>query len=47
MEVSTFFNMGGYALYIWGSYTFALVILAVNVMQSKRRLRRARQQVSQ
>ncbi|VAX07287.1 Cytochrome c-type biogenesis protein CcmD, interacts with CcmCE [hydrothermal vent metagenome] len=50
--MSDFFNMGGYALYVWVSYGLALVILVWNVIlpmqrrkkhisMIKRRLRRA------
>lgn len=43
-----FLNMGGYALYVWGSYGIATVLLIVNVlvpMARHRQLmsRRARQ----
>jgi heme exporter protein CcmD len=44
MDWSSFFNMGGYALYIWGSYTIALIVLGVNILQSKHRLKKAQQQ---
>ncbi len=27
MSVSEFFHMGGYAVYVWSSYGFALVLL--------------------
>ena len=30
--MNEFFNMGGYAFYVWGSYALALVILALNVV---------------
>jgi heme exporter protein D len=30
MNWSEFFAMGGYGLYVWGSYGFAAVILIVN-----------------
>jgi heme exporter protein D len=33
--------MGGYGLFVWGSYGMALAILAVEVWQLKRRRHRA------
>ena len=29
--MSEFFNMGGYAFYVWGSYGVTLVLLAMEV----------------
>ena len=36
-----FVRMGGYGLYVWGSYGMALAILAVELWQLKVRRRRA------
>jgi heme exporter protein D len=47
VNLGEFFNMGGYALYVWGSYVTASVVLGINILQAKRRLRQATQQVSQ
>jgi heme exporter protein D len=32
MNWSDFFHMGGYALYVWGSYAAAAVVLTINVI---------------
>lgn len=29
---SEFFNMGGYAVYVWGSYGLALVMVVANIV---------------
>jgi heme exporter protein D len=31
MNLTEFFAMGGYALYVWGSYTTAVVVLLANI----------------
>ncbi len=31
MNWTEFFAMGGYALYVWGSYALALLVFALNV----------------
>ena len=38
-RVSEFFAMGGYALYVWGSYgvTFVLLILEIIVLRKRSR----------
>ena len=46
MDMTTFFNMGGYALYIWGSYSLAFIILGINFIQSKKRFNKARQEIA-
>jgi len=43
MSWSDFFSMGGYALYVWGSYLTTLVVLGAEVvllMKRKKSLRR-------
>jgi heme exporter protein D len=40
-----FFAMGGYALYVWGSYGLAAVILILNVVQPWRRAKLVREQL--
>ena len=37
--MSEFFHMGGYALYVWGSYgvTFALLALEVALLMKRKR----------
>lgn len=37
MTLASFFAMGGYAVYVWSSYAFAAVVLAVNVVIPLRR----------
>ncbi|HWQ38425.1 MAG TPA: heme exporter protein CcmD [Burkholderiales bacterium] len=41
-SVSEFFAMGGYALYVWGSYLVTAVVLGVEVWQLRRRSRTLR-----
>jgi len=41
--MSEFFNMGGYALYVWSSYGLALVILLANIILP---MRRRKQQIA-
>jgi heme exporter protein D len=31
-SIGDFLNMGGYAFYVWTSYAFAFVVLAVNLI---------------
>ncbi|MGD9000188.1 MAG: heme exporter protein CcmD [Granulosicoccaceae bacterium] len=46
VNMGEFFNMGGYALYVWGSYVFAVIVLGINIVQAKRRLRRSTEQTT-
>ena len=39
MNWAEFFAMGGYGGYVWGSYLFAAVVLALNVIIPLRRRR--------
>ena len=39
MSWSEFFNMGGYALYVWGSYGVTFVLLAGEVLMLLKRKR--------
>ena len=32
MNLNEFFNMGGYAFYVWTSYGIALLVLLINVI---------------
>jgi heme exporter protein D len=32
MTLSEFFAMGGYALYVWGSYGLTLIVLLANII---------------
>ncbi|MGD8514089.1 MAG: heme exporter protein CcmD [Granulosicoccaceae bacterium] len=38
--------MGGYATYVWGSYAVAVIVVGSNIIQAKRRLRRATEQTT-
>ena len=37
--MSEFLSQGGYALYVWGSYGMALVLLVAEIVQLKRQRR--------
>ena len=37
MSWSKFFSMGGYALYVWGSYACALIVMGGEVIFLQRR----------
>jgi len=37
MNWSEFFAMGGYGLYVWGSYGMAALVLVFNVLAARRR----------
>jgi heme exporter protein D len=37
--VSDFFSMGGYALYVWGSYGMTVALLAVELLVLRKRVR--------
>ncbi|HYH86637.1 MAG TPA: heme exporter protein CcmD [Pyrinomonadaceae bacterium] len=41
MNWERFFNMGGYAFYVWGSFGVALLLMAAEVFLLRRRRRRA------
>jgi heme exporter protein CcmD len=47
MDWTAFFNMGGYAFHVWGSYTLASLILGVSIWQAKRRFNTARMAIKQ
>ena len=42
-SASEFFAMGGYGLYVWGSYGVALVCMAVEPVLARQRHRAARE----
>ena len=48
MSVSEFFNMGGYAVFVWSSYGLTLVLLVLNwflpYQQHKQNLRKLTRQ---
>ena len=43
--MSEFFAMGGYAPYVWSTFGITLVVLVINVIAAKRRLRQVREQL--
>jgi len=47
MNWASFFNMGGYAFYVWGSYAIATVVLVLNVWLPLRRYRKLKQTLKQ
>jgi heme exporter protein D len=47
MNWSEFFNMGGYGLYVWGSYGMAALVLAFNVLAARRREQNVRRELEE
>lgn len=47
MNWARFFNMGGYALYVWGSFGVALALMGAEVLLLRRRKRALLRQVMQ
>lgn len=45
MSVTEFFNMGGYAFYVWGSYGVTLLVFIVEVLMVKHKRKITLQQV--
>jgi heme exporter protein D len=39
MDLSSFFSMGGYGFYVWGSYLATLVVLGGELLSLSRRRR--------
>lgn len=46
-SASEFFAMGGYGLYVWGSYAVTAVLMLAEPVLAARRLARARQAAGQ
>jgi heme exporter protein D len=42
-----FLHMGGYGLYVWGSYAVTLVVMLAEPLLTRARLQRAKQAVAQ
>ncbi|HEY2036806.1 MAG TPA: heme exporter protein CcmD [Steroidobacteraceae bacterium] len=42
--MSTFFDMGGYAAYVWPSYAVTLAVIVLNIVWARRLLRRSRKE---
>ena len=40
-SASAFFSMGGYGLYVWGSYVVVMVLMLAEALATHQRLRRA------
>lgn len=47
MNWAEFFNMGGYAFYVWSSYAIAAVVLLANLVLPLRRLRKQQDKLRQ
>jgi len=45
MNWSEFFAMGNYALYVWGSYGAAALVLIFNMLAACRRMRSVRREL--
>jgi heme exporter protein D len=42
--VTEFFNMGGYAAYVWPSYGLTLAVIILNIVWARRLLARSREE---
>jgi heme exporter protein D len=45
-SISDFVHMGGYGLYVWGSYGMTLAVMVAEALLARRRHARARAQLS-
>lgn len=45
MSIAEFFNMGGYAFYVWGSYGVTLLIFVVEILLVRHKRKMTLQQV--
>ena len=45
-ELTTFFNMGGYAGFVWPAYGLMLVIVILNIVLPRHRERQLREQIA-
>ena len=45
-SLGAFLDMGGYGLYVWGSYGVTLIVVAVEMTFAHQRLRQARARVA-
>jgi heme exporter protein D len=43
-ELAEFFDMGGYAAYVWPSYVLTLAVVVLNIVWAKRLLARSREE---
>ncbi len=46
MTLGEFFNMGGYALYVWGSFGVALLLMVVEPLMLRSRRRNVLRRIS-
>ena len=46
-SLDEFLRMGGYGLYVWGSYGVTLMLMAFEAMSARKRHRLARQQAGE
>jgi heme exporter protein D len=44
-SINDFIHMGGYGLYVWGSYGVTLAVMVVEALLARRRLARAREAI--
>jgi heme exporter protein D len=42
-ELAEFFDMGGYAAYVWPSYALTLIVVVLNIVWARRLLARSRE----
>lgn len=42
--LSDFFDMGGYAAYVWPSYALTLVVVVLNIVWARRLLAKSREE---
>jgi heme exporter protein D len=42
--LSGFFNMGGYAAYVWPSYVLTFIVVVLNIVWARRLLARSREE---
>ncbi len=42
--MSAFFDMGGYAAYVWPAYAVTLAVMALNIVWARRLLKRSRKE---
>ena len=47
MNWSDFWAMGGYGLYVWGSYAIAVLVFGFNVLAARRREKSVRRQLQE
>lgn len=45
--MSAFFDMGGYAAYVWPSYAVTFAVVALNIIWARRLLKRSRKEALQ